>query len=167
MEETKMKNTIIFLLFMGSLSESWGQIHHETDVHTADTLKQELTAAYSPYVKNSMFSVVHGTAQEEDITAVYLGSSRKDSVVLKPKSRFYLSADLTGGVIGFIFKNYNPDGTWLRGYIALMPLYRIGNIYVGLGGAMKYDHYRVVAFQGDAKQVTKSVGIAVNYSLCT
>lgn len=152
---------------MGSLSESWGQIHHEIDGDTTDSVKQELTAAYSPYSKKSMVSVVHGAAQEEDITAVYLGSTRKDSVVQKPKSRFYLSADVTGGVTGFIFKNYNPDGTWLRGYIALMPLYRIGNIYVGLGGAMKYDHYRVVAFQRDSKQVTKSLGIALNYNFCT
>jgi len=81
-----------------------------------------------------------------------------------PRSRFYVSTDMTGYFTLGNSKDHKPDVLWLSGYMALMPMYRMGKVSVGIGGALeqRYDH--MVAFQSEARRITKSMGFGINYT---
>lgn len=81
-----------------------------------------------------------------------------------PRGRFYVNLDMTGYFATDIYKNYNPDALWLRGYIALMPMYGNGKVSLGIGGALEKYYYQRKAFQSGSNYTTKSMGVGVNYT---
>jgi len=91
-------------------------------------------------------------------------STTSDSGIGKQSPKFYLSTDLNGYFASYIYKDYNPDAVVLRGYIALMPLYRLGKVTVGIGGAIEKQYYQQKAFQAGSNRTIKSLGFAMNYT---